>query len=222
MSDDDRERDEGTAIDAAVQQRELQQDAEADAAEAGDDLQAEFDAMMAEAVEADLPVPAIPWDYPVMERKGAAFVIGAIKMVERQIEDRRAQYEIELDTLRRLAAFWRTHYLPAVRAVVEAELVVAGGKSITLNTGCGPKPTRAGFKKSVPRLEVTDEQAALEWARENVSGSVRKTTTFRLLKDPVKQHIVTTGDQPDGCVYHPGGEDVFYVQGMKLEEQDDV
>ncbi len=178
------------------------------------DMQAAYDAMYADAEEAQLPVPAIPWDYQLTNRKEAAYVVGAIQMVERQIKDRRAQYEIEVAKLRRLVDFWRTHYTPAVEAVVRAELVAAGGKgrSITLATGVGKTLTRAGFKKSRERLDVVNEQAAVSWADENLPQAVQKTTKFSLLRDPVTQHIKATGEKPDGCEYHPGGVDTFFIR----------
>ena len=176
--------------------------------------------MMAEVVEARLPVPQVPWNYRLATRKDAAFVVGAIQMVDRQVEDLRRQHGIEIGKLARLSAFWRTHYGAAIEAVVKAELVAAGGKSITLNTGVGPKPTRAGYRKAPAKLDVTDEDAALAWAKENMPEAVKVKES--VLKTPLKNHVEATSEVPPGCEYHPGGQDTFYVQGMKLKEQADV
>lgn len=172
------------------------------------DLQADWDARLAELQEARLPVPTIPWGYQLESTKDAEFVVGAIQMVERQIADRRAEAEVACNKLRRLVGFWRRHYLPAVAAVVRREVAASGGKSILMETGVGEKPTRVGFRKSPDRLDITDPAAAIEWAKENLPDAV--TYKESVSKTELKNHIVATGELPDGCELVPGDPDAFY------------
>ena len=87
-------------------------------------------------------------------------------------------------------------------AKVEIEKLNGRRKSLALPAGT------VGFRTVSPGLQVEDEQAVLEWARDNCPAAV--TVVEKLSRSLVRQHFEQTGEMPaDGARIEPGGEKFF-------------
>ncbi|MFA5377241.1 MAG: host-nuclease inhibitor Gam family protein [Dehalococcoidia bacterium] len=85
------------------------------------------------------------------------------------------------------------------------EAAIDGGKKRSINLPFGI----AGFRHTPDKLEIKDEAAALAWAKANKPEAVKVRES--ILKEPLADHIKTTGEIPDGCEPVPG-EDRFYTK----------
>jgi phage host-nuclease inhibitor protein Gam len=81
---------------------------------------------------------------------------------------------------------------------------IAGGKKRSVNLPHGI----AGFRRTPDRLEVADEGAAVEWARENAPHAIRVRESID--KNEMKANIEATGEVPEGCEL-VRGTDRFYL-----------
>ena len=67
---------------------------------------------------------------------------------------------------------------------------------------------RCGFRKNPPRLDVSDPEAAVTWARAELPAAVRVAEDVD--KAAIKAHIKATGEIPDGVDYREG-EPTFFA-----------
>jgi len=75
-------------------------------------------------------------------------------------------------------------------------------RSISLPSG------KIGFRKTGGGIDITDEEKALKWAKEYCEEAVKVKES--VLKTPLKKHLESTGEIPDGCDSLPT-VDKFYV-----------
>ncbi len=69
---------------------------------------------------------------------------------------------------------------------------------------------RAGHRAGRDKLVVHDDEKAAVWANNNNLGdAVKIEVTTTILKKPLMEHVVATGEVPDGCEFVPA-EDKFY------------
>jgi hypothetical protein len=160
--------------------------------------------------EADLPVE----ETPVLTHKEANRLLGAVQGVRQQRARILEQAQEECDRINRRAlefteaydrqeAFLVSRFTPALTDFTREQIEGKKERSVKLLFGS------LGFRKRPDTLEVTDEAAAVVWAREHVPDAVKVTTS--LLKTPVKEYVQGTGEVPPGCEYHKG-EDEFYIK----------
>jgi phage host-nuclease inhibitor protein Gam len=96
-----------------------------------------------------------------------------------------------------------------LRPFVEVELKGNKRRHLTFPSG------EAGFRKAPGRLEFTDEAAALAWAKEHCPDAVKVTENVQ--KTPLKKHIETKGEIPDG-VQLVEGEEHFYIKPIEVKK----
>ncbi len=85
----------------------------------------------------------------------------------------------------------------------QAQIKRSRRKSIKLPAGT------LGFRTAPLKLEVRDEQRLIAWCRTKLPTALKIRTL--VLKQQVKDHVVSTGECPDGAETVAGG-DRFYVR----------
>jgi phage host-nuclease inhibitor protein Gam len=63
------------------------------------------------------------------------------------------------------------------------------------------------FRKNPDSLNVLDDDAAIEWSRQNAPAAIKTS----ILKTPLKKYVQDTGEIPPGCEYVVG-EDTFAIK----------
>jgi len=181
-------------------------------------LQEDFDALMAEAAEARLPVPQVPWNFVPAKKEDAEFIIAAVQQIRAGCVHRTAQVAEMNAVAERLADSLEARYRPALEAIVKTELAGGKAKSIKLVTGVTDKPTRAGFRTVTGGLRIVDKDAAVAWADEEFATDAETLAAFvkeRVVRSPVaqpfKDHYGDTGEVPGGCEV-VADEDKFYIK----------
>jgi phage host-nuclease inhibitor protein Gam len=94
-------------------------------------------------------------------------------------------------------------YRPMLESFCADEIAGKKDRSVKLLSGT------VGFRRGRSSLEITDEDAAMEWARENLTSAI--VVKESLAKTPITDLIEGTGEVPPGCEYHQA-EDAFYVK----------
>ncbi len=130
-----------------------------------------------------------------------------IALLEEQAQDERARIDARLTGLteprRAHIEYLTTKYQPLMEEFARQELEGQSKRSITLLSGT------IGFRKAPARLEIEDESALMEWAREHLADAIQIKES--VLKTPVKAYIEGTGEVVPGAEYVKG-EDVFYIK----------
>jgi hypothetical protein len=109
----------------------------------------------------------------------------------------------ELRRAEREELFFLHRYGRQLEDWARAEIAKSRRKSIKLPGGT------VGFRTEPPKLDVIDEAKLVAWCRTTLPTALRIET--HVLKQPVKDHVVITGECPDGTAISGGGQR-FYVR----------
>lgn len=163
----------------------------------------------------DLEALALPWeqqpgDYTADEPFRVVDEDSA-NWVARKVNEARARADHAKEWARREVAkaeqeeAWFLGRFGGELAAWARTAVKGKAKSVALPAGT------VGMRKQPVRLEVTDEAAALAWARSTAPAClVTIPASERFSKSAAVAMLKTTGTVPDGCVA-AGGEDAIYV-----------
>ncbi len=109
----------------------------------------------------------------------------------------------ELRRAEREELFFLHRYGRQLEDWARAEIAKSRRKSIKLPAGI------VGFRTEPPKLDVLDEAKLVAWCRTTLPTALRIET--HILKQHVKDHVVITGECPDGTAISGGGQR-FYVR----------
>lgn len=134
------------------------------------------------------------------EREAVQFVDDEIARLDEQREALTARRAELLKPIQRKRE-WLDSFRPLLESWAREALTYAKARSIKLTYGA------VKFRKSPDRLEVTDEAAALFWARDYRPEAIRESIN----KSDLKAHIKETGEVVPG-VELVAGEDTFSIE----------
>ena len=109
----------------------------------------------------------------------------------------------ELRRAEREELFFLHRYGRQLEDWARAEIAKSRRKSIKLPAGM------VGFRTEPPKLDVLDEAKLVAWCGTALPTALRIET--HILKQHVKDHVVITGECPDGTAISGGGQR-FYVR----------
>jgi len=109
----------------------------------------------------------------------------------------------ELRRAEREELFFLHRYGRQLEDWARAEIAKSRRKSIKLPAGT------VGYRTEPPKLDVLDEAKLVAWCRTALPTALRIET--HILKQHVKDHVVITGECPDGTAISGGGQR-FYVR----------
>jgi hypothetical protein len=147
--------------------------------------------------------PAVPEAFAVRDRASANWVVRKIAEARAYADHVKAWAELELRRAQREEAFFLRRFGTELEAWARAEIESSRRKSLKLPAGT------VGFRTEPIRLEINDEQKLILWCRRHLPDAVRVQTS--VLRAAVKEHLVQTGECPDGTQPSGGGER-FYIR----------
>lgn len=167
------------------------------------DIKAEQDKVRLEMEQDEEPevtgLVRIPYNFAVRTEQDAALVVGAIQLRRSTAERIRAQAEA-MATQAERSAEWLERQFSYQLEQYAKEHISGKTRSITLLTGQSDKPARIGFRKQSSRLQITDHEKAVAWAKENNLNDCVKTTVIeKTVAAGFIQHFQNTGEVPPGC-----------------------
>jgi hypothetical protein len=156
------------------------------------------------AVE-DEPIadPDVPAAFTVRDRASANWIVRKIAESRAYAEQVRAWADLELRRAAREEAFFLRRFGAELEAWARVEIESSRRKSLKLPAGT------VSFRTEPIRLEVHDERKLILWCRRHLPDAVRVQTS--VLRSAVKEHLMQTGECPDGAQPCGGGER-FYIR----------
>ncbi len=154
----------------------------------------------------DAPVSAecdVPETFAVDDAASANWLVRKIVETRAYAKHVKEWADGELRRAEREELFFLHRYGRQLEDWARAEIAKSRRKSIKLPAGM------VGFRTEPPKLDVTDEAKLVAWCRTALPTALRIET--HILKQHVKDHVVITGECPDGTVISGGGQR-FYVR----------
>lgn len=148
-------------------------------------------------------IVAAPEGFSVHDEATANWVIRKILEARAYAAHVNAWAALELRRAEREERFFLERFGPQLEAWARERLAHARRKSLRLPAGA------IGFRTAPPHLSVTDEAKLIHWCKANLPLAI--VVREHVLKTPIKRHIQTTGECPDGADVIGGGER-FYVK----------
>jgi hypothetical protein len=144
-----------------------------------------------------------PETFAVDDAESANWVVRKIIEARAYAKHVKRWAQAELLRAEREEQFFYYRYGPQLERWVREQLERGRRKSLKLPAGT------AGFRAEPPRLEIRDEQKLIGWCRRSMPTAIRVQT--HVLKSLVKDHVLKTGECPDGAEVG-GGNQRFYVK----------
>ncbi len=144
-----------------------------------------------------------PESFAVTDAVSANWVIRKIIEARTYAKHVKEWAEGELRRAEREEEFFLHAYGRQLEDWARAEITNGRRKSVKLPAGT------LGFRTDPPKLDVLDEAKLVAWCRTALPTALRIET--HILKQHVKDHVVITGECPDGTAISGGGQR-FYVR----------
>jgi len=157
--------------------------------------------------ESKTGTPQKKTEFHITKKEEAEWLVGKLTALDAKEEILERQYNAMKREIENDRRFFEWRFGRELQEWVSRNLPPKK-KSIKLLTGT------VGFRTRPPRLEVVDENVALEWAKQHAPDVVEIITTERILRVPLKEHFEKAGEVPPGCALS-AEEERFFVKGGK-------
>ena len=139
--------------------------------------------------------------FHITDSKRCDWLIKKFTSINDEIERLEKQHTRRIKQLENEEQFLKNRFGRELEGFVRAHLD-GSRKSIDFPHG------RAGFRKTRETVEIVDQEAAVNWAKENCFEALRKKEWT--IKTPLIKYLRDTGVIPDGCEHEPA-KDKFYI-----------
>jgi hypothetical protein len=144
-----------------------------------------------------------PDSFAVVDAASANWVARKIIEARAYAKHVKAWAEGELKRAQREEEFFLHLYGRQLEDWAQSQIKRSRRKSVKLPAGT------LGFRTAPLKLDVRDEQRLIAWCRTTLPAALKIKTL--VLKQQIKDHVVSTGECPDGAEIIAGGER-FYVR----------